>query len=1079
MTMAMMANPTTDEGLVPRLRAGDEEAVRLLLQRHWRPAFQLARRAIGDPGLAEDAAQEAFCSALRSIDRFEDGRALRPWLYRIVRNVATDHARARSRRTLHEESAARPDVAGEANLDRRELLEVILARLAPFQREVLTLHFLHGLTHREVADVVDRPEGTVSAQIHRALASLRERFAGEGGLATASVGSGLAALLAAAPAFAVPEAPSAVEVIAGAGAPPPGGDATPPAPSARQLIDSARGGPRRALVAAAVLLPLLLGAVGLGAFAVSSPVGDPDAAAVGRGPDDDARGVGALDGSGDDAARARRGGEAPDGGRAPVGPTGARRATGAAPVGPGASSAIADDAGAVRGRVFLDGQPEPGVHAILITGGEERVEVTTGADGRFAIPTDEVDDWRVARVVLDVPAPPPLEGRSERVYGRTGRGTGLFRAGAADEADFFVVVAGPTAPGSAGLELHLIAQRFAGRVIDATTEAPLPGARVLLLDRRVDVDDDGRFELVAPRIASEFPTTLVASADGYAPSVLQVPGVHDGLSWREGDLAGRPSAAAMRRFTREQHGHPDFVKAAPVDEADVLVRLAPELILRGVVRDGSGLPVAGASVGIRRRVLDQAPWSSGRANDSEVLLEVERATDAEGYFELPGLTPGGRWGPTCAVVSIAIEAAGFAPVERNDIAVRPDGRALSFVLDRASELAGRVVGPDGPIEGAWIFVLGSRVRDVRFSGMNGNTAVRDAFLNPAGSFHAESQVLRHTDADGAFSLGQLASGEHRLLVGAAGFAEREVLVTHDTARAGEPVEVALVAEATISGRFDQAHRVLVVAFPAGHVPEAAGSFVAKRAFSPARSAAIANEGRFVLRGLQAGRWDLFAEHGSRWAALARDVLAGTEDLVVELPHPDDAEAPPRVRLRAVDAAGEPLSAWLVLVRDGASGVPVPADGSRRHLDGEDDIELPRVAGGRLHVSADGHAPVMTDPFSLRPGMTTDLGTIALPAGGASIEVILAVPGEPVAELLVSWRDGATGVVRSTRPRLGLGAEQRVILRGLAAGTVTVWASWDGGGAERLQTPKAAVEVGEEGRASHVLDLSEGRIVPRD
>src|SRR5919205_3181682 len=75
--------------------ASDFEA---LFTQHWRRAYRAAYLVVHDASAAEDIAQEAFVSAVRTLDRFDRSRPFGPWLHRIVVNRAIDWSRARTLR---------------------------------------------------------------------------------------------------------------------------------------------------------------------------------------------------------------------------------------------------------------------------------------------------------------------------------------------------------------------------------------------------------------------------------------------------------------------------------------------------------------------------------------------------------------------------------------------------------------------------------------------------------------------------------------------------------------------------------------------------------------------------------------------------------------------------------------------------------------------------------------------------------------------------------------------------------------------------------------------------------------------
>ncbi|TMK72333.1 MAG: RNA polymerase sigma factor [Actinobacteria bacterium] len=156
-------------------QSGSEEALEHLYRRHWSWAHRAAYLVVHDAAAAEDIAQEAFLSAIRSLDRFDRSRPFGPWLNRIVVNRAIDWARARSLR--HETGAefeaeaagaepAAPEVASAVYSD-----EVVasLRHLSPEHRAVVVLRYLLDYTPGEIAKALDLPRGTVNSRLRRAL----------------------------------------------------------------------------------------------------------------------------------------------------------------------------------------------------------------------------------------------------------------------------------------------------------------------------------------------------------------------------------------------------------------------------------------------------------------------------------------------------------------------------------------------------------------------------------------------------------------------------------------------------------------------------------------------------------------------------------------------------------------------------------------------------------------------------------------------------------------------------------------------------------------------------------------------
>src|SRR5579863_5590165 len=87
--------------LVTRSLAGDRTAFGALVERYAAQARRVARAVLRDPDDADDAAQDAFLSALVKLEQYDPRRPFGPWLMRIVANAATDRRRRRSVRRTH------------------------------------------------------------------------------------------------------------------------------------------------------------------------------------------------------------------------------------------------------------------------------------------------------------------------------------------------------------------------------------------------------------------------------------------------------------------------------------------------------------------------------------------------------------------------------------------------------------------------------------------------------------------------------------------------------------------------------------------------------------------------------------------------------------------------------------------------------------------------------------------------------------------------------------------------------------------------------------------------------------------
>ena len=169
----------TDGELVYRARRGDEFAFGLLVERYQRPAYAVALSVTGRHEDAEDAAQESFLVALDRLEECRSPERFGGWLMTIVRNRSKNLIRRESlRETDQVPPAARslvptPDKMAEA-AELRGLLEAALKELPEVQRQIVLLHDLEGWKHREIAERLDLPSGTVRSHLHFARKALRQ-----------------------------------------------------------------------------------------------------------------------------------------------------------------------------------------------------------------------------------------------------------------------------------------------------------------------------------------------------------------------------------------------------------------------------------------------------------------------------------------------------------------------------------------------------------------------------------------------------------------------------------------------------------------------------------------------------------------------------------------------------------------------------------------------------------------------------------------------------------------------------------------------------------------------------------------
>lgn len=171
-----------DAALVQRARGGEAGAFEALVRRHLRSAYAVALAQLGDEADAEDAAQDAFVTALERLEECRQPEKFGSWLLAIVRNRARDRRRWRTVRDalpLEAAEGARGTADPLGDAERGQLRGDLLAALETLpetQREVVLLFDLEGWTHREIAAQLGITEGSARVQLFNARRALRARL---------------------------------------------------------------------------------------------------------------------------------------------------------------------------------------------------------------------------------------------------------------------------------------------------------------------------------------------------------------------------------------------------------------------------------------------------------------------------------------------------------------------------------------------------------------------------------------------------------------------------------------------------------------------------------------------------------------------------------------------------------------------------------------------------------------------------------------------------------------------------------------------------------------------------------------
>jgi RNA polymerase sigma-70 factor (ECF subfamily) len=184
----------TEAAVIQRILAGDPDAYRVLMDRHFRAVFRVAFRVTGDESDAEEAAQEAFFRAYNKLSTFKQDSSFLTWITRIAMNTSINHVERRNRDLAHnaprvaDTASAREGTvqvfdkaAGPEHLlfaaQAATLREIAMASLTPMERTAFTLRHMEDLPLAEIATALNVPTNSVKQAVFRAVGKLRQSLA--------------------------------------------------------------------------------------------------------------------------------------------------------------------------------------------------------------------------------------------------------------------------------------------------------------------------------------------------------------------------------------------------------------------------------------------------------------------------------------------------------------------------------------------------------------------------------------------------------------------------------------------------------------------------------------------------------------------------------------------------------------------------------------------------------------------------------------------------------------------------------------------------------------------------------------
>ncbi len=173
----------------------DQQAYATLMKRYKKAVYFMVLKMIRDADDAEDLTMEAFAKAFRNLERFKKDYTFSTWLFRIATNNTIDFIRKKKLKTMSLNNTLSDDSGNSVNIDvedddnnpqdefiksqRIEMVRIFVDKLPAKYRKLVQLRYFDELSYEEIAVELDKPLGTVKAQLHRSRELLYEIASGK------------------------------------------------------------------------------------------------------------------------------------------------------------------------------------------------------------------------------------------------------------------------------------------------------------------------------------------------------------------------------------------------------------------------------------------------------------------------------------------------------------------------------------------------------------------------------------------------------------------------------------------------------------------------------------------------------------------------------------------------------------------------------------------------------------------------------------------------------------------------------------------------------------------------------------
>jgi RNA polymerase sigma-70 factor (ECF subfamily) len=167
-----------------RAQKGDPEAFTYLVETYQKPVFNLCYRMLDNPGDAEDAAQETFLRAYKSLKYYDNSRPFPTWLLSIAAHYCIDQIRKRRMTVVSMDDLPYLELPDDApgpetslsRLEEQKRVRTLLEELSPTDRAAVIMYYWYDFSYEEIGEALSLTLSAVKSRLHRARRDMAQQW---------------------------------------------------------------------------------------------------------------------------------------------------------------------------------------------------------------------------------------------------------------------------------------------------------------------------------------------------------------------------------------------------------------------------------------------------------------------------------------------------------------------------------------------------------------------------------------------------------------------------------------------------------------------------------------------------------------------------------------------------------------------------------------------------------------------------------------------------------------------------------------------------------------------------------------